>query len=187
MLGGAERERNLKSRMCPCVPVKHHKTPIGRGIHEDLQSVGGVGGLFDDRAAFSGDSAVSPCDPSGDHHAGQGRDAPRTARIQGRGAKRRNRDEDLRQPRLHPRLRRPRQHIPGRQHGRDPRGFPRHRGEGQRASHFLQTDGRELAVPDRERRHRLFPKLHRPFQRSDGARDPAEGAWHAGTTSGGVG
>ena len=58
--------------------------------------------------------------PAGHHHARQGRDAHRHARFQGRRAEQGNARQGLRQPRLHPRLRGVREHLPGREYGRRP-------------------------------------------------------------------
>ena len=43
---------------------------------------------------------------------------------------------------------------------------------------FSDADGCEVAVPDHQRGHRLFLRLHRLYQGPHGVRDAAQGAWH---------
>ncbi len=56
------------------------------------------------------------------------------------------------------------------------RGLPRHRRQGQQRPDLLAVDGLVVAVPHRQRRHRLLPHDRRPERRSDGRRDAADGA-----------
>ena len=42
---------------------------------------------------------------------------------------------------------------------------------------LLGADGGRVGVPDRERRHGLFPRLHRPDVGADGRRDPSAWRW----------
>ena len=86
--------------------------------------------------------------------------------------------QGLRQPALRARLRRLHEHLPGRQHGGDPQGLPEHRREGQRGHRLLRADGRQVAVPDGERRHGLFLRHPRPHQGAHGAGGAAQVARH---------
>ena len=84
----------------------------------------------------------------------------------------------VRPSRLLPRRERVPDGVPGGVDAGDPRGVPRHRREGQRGADLLGADGLVVAVPDRERRHRLLHLLRRPVRRPDGGRDAADGAGH---------
>ena len=53
------------------------------------------------------------------------------------------------------------------------KALPEHRGQGQRGPGLLRADGRQVAVPDGECRHRLFRRRSGPHERADGARNAA--------------
>ncbi len=122
-----------------------------------------------------------------DPDAGQGRDAHRHARLQGRDAEQGDRRQGLRQPRLHPCLRGVREHLPGRQHRGASQGISERRGEGQRSPDLFRPDGRQLAVPDGQRGHDLYAGHARPLQGADGAGGRPRRCWAPSTTSGSAG
>ena len=128
--------------------------------------------------AASGDGPGDQPDPGGDRDARQGRDAHRDARVPGRRADRGDRREGLRHARFHPRAERLQQQLPRRLGVRDPQGLPQHRRAGQHGRHLLRADGREVAVPHGQRRHRLLPGGRRSDEGPDGDRTAAEGARH---------
>ena len=59
---------------------------------------------------------------------------------------------------------------------RDPEGLPRGGRRGQLDHHLLGADGVGVRVPDRERRHGLFPRRRRSDVGTDGRRDASAGA-----------
>ena len=93
---------------------------------------------------------------------GPGREPARHAGVRRRRALGGDGGAALRPPRLHARCRGVHRCLPRRVDGRDPPGVPLDRGRGQRDPAVLGPDGLGVAVPDRQLRHGLLPRLHRP-------------------------
>ena len=112
-------------------------------------------------------------DPSVDHDARPSRKPHRPPRVQGRRAHDGDRREGARHPRLHPRPERLQQQLPRRVGLCHRQGLPEHRGRGQHDRHLLRADGRQVAVPHGQRRHRLFPRRPEPDEGPAGGRAAA--------------
>ena len=116
--------------------------------------------------------------PSVARDAGSRRHVARHARVQGRRAERRDRPEGLRCARFHPCPQRLQQQLSRRLRLRDPQGLSQYRRRGQHGRHLPRADGREVAVPDRQRRHRLLSGGGRSDQGPAGRRAAAEEPRH---------
>ena len=66
-------------------------------------------------------------------------------------------------------------------------GLPQRRRRGQHRDHLLRTDGRQVAVPHRQRRHRLLHGGGESDQGPDGGRAAARWGWAPSTTCGSAG
>ena len=126
--------------------------------------------------AWRGCGADGDRDPAGAHHARPGADPHRHAGVQRWRAHRGNRGEGPRRYGLHARTGRFQQQLPRRIGLRDSRGLAQRRCRGQHRPHLLRTDGRQVAVPHGQRRHRVLHGRGGPVERADGGGAAAEGA-----------
>ena len=116
--------------------------------------------------------------PSCHHHPVEHRDPDGSAGVQRRVSDRRDRREAARPPRLPARCGGVHELDPGGLDLRPAGGIPRGRDHGRGRGDLLRADGLPVAVPDRERRHRLLLRVLRPLRRAPGAGDPRRHPGH---------